>query len=103
MKSNTVKCTYCGDGISVIRVKAHEKMCAKWTDEQRAERTRLRAYNRNGGHRPVTRSRNNSNQAGYQNQNGKRIRLVISLDFDSFREVVMQLAPSFNLDKIEVS
>lgn len=85
-------CQFCGDQISVNRMAFHVETCKRITDDQREVRKARRALYSNG-HKVPSVSRRVPN---------KRVHIAVSFDLESFKEIVMQLAPSFTLDKVTI-
>lgn len=111
IRRGTATCRYCHDEIGMGQMSKHEPVCQKRTPAHRAEakaqRVRQREYNRSNyqnslevvAKRGVGRP---SHHSVWGNGNGKRLSATISIDFKSFREMLLQLAPMLSIDKVEV-
>lgn len=110
-------CRYCADQIDVQYLVRHEANCKTATPEEREESKRTRsaareAYRKSvrlpvGNPKPRTIRRNRQlpshhSQSVWANGNGRRLSATISIDFKSFRELLLQLAPQISIDKVEV-
>ena len=107
-------CRYCADQIDVAYLARHEARCKTMTPEERAtdKKNRLKAREAYRAsvriplkktvpaikHRRVGRPHNSL----FTNGHGRRLSATISIDFKSFREVLLQLAPMLSIDKVEV-
>jgi hypothetical protein len=117
----TTACRYCHQPIDIGWLDRHEAACQKRTPEERAAENKKRAGQReyyrswyraqraakrgvpavakNGNGRVARRHQGHSL---FTNGSGKRLSATISIDFKSFREVLLQLAPMLSIDKVEV-
>jgi hypothetical protein len=103
-------CRYCHDEISENALARHEKVCQKATPKERAKRLQFRTWRRNTPTRqpnyviPAPKQPRGpyTKHNVFANGNGRRLSATISIDFKSFREVLLQLAPMLSIDKVEV-
>ena len=114
-------CRYCADEVDVSYLERHEAKCKTLSVEER-ERERLKrksardAYRKNHNLNrekyrasmavPTVKKRvgrpPGSHNSVWANGHGKRLSATISIDFKTFRTLILQLAPSLSIDKVEV-
>lgn len=116
-------CRYCADEVDASYLPRHEAKCKTQTVEEReAERLKRKdareAYRKK--HNVTTREKYRASMAVaiakkrpvgrppgshtrfFTNGHGKRLSATISIDFKTFRTLILQLAPSLSIDKVEV-
>lgn len=110
----TASCRYCADQVDVEWLARHEAKCKTATPAERADnkkhrtqaRERYRASMRVPVEAPKRRKRGPYRKrelpSVWTNGNGRRLSATISIDFKSFREMLLQLAPMLSIDKVEV-
>lgn len=105
----TDTCRYCHDKIGAGQMDKHTVVCAKRTPAERAEaaesRVRQREYSRTHWLQQKqlqVAKKSHHAQSVWVNGNGRRLSATISIDFKSFREMLLQLAPMLSIDKVEV-
>lgn len=118
---STTVCKLCGDQIDAGWLERHQARCEKRTPEARIAARESRIAGRESYRRAMRAKRGlpqsdasierpptigkpklnvlfpNGNSKG-----GKCLSLTISIDFDTLRELLIQLAPSLNIDKVEI-
>jgi hypothetical protein len=111
MRKTSSPCRYCHADIGTGQLSKHEAACRKKTPAERTEATELRARQRQWSRQHYQRGvavvpkrgvGRPSHRSLFTNGNGRRLSATISIDFKSFREVLLQLAPMLSIDKVEV-
>jgi hypothetical protein len=107
-------CRFCGDLIGGGRLEHHEKVCANASPEKRKQRkeareaaAKLYARQRHLSIGPVNVMNGKKPTPHPQvfmngNGTGKRLQATISVDLETLRQLLLELAPSFSLDKVTV-
>jgi hypothetical protein len=107
------QCRHCHEPISENAINRHEKNCVKLSPEQREKQKRARAY---AQHRPapngtvvsakMERARGAVTKRHprglFADGKGRRLYATISIDFKTLRTLILDLAPSISIDKVEV-
>ena len=115
----TRKCRYCSGLFSNVYL--HEKACVNKTDEQRLEvlqrhesLRRFEAESRGNDYHPGAEGITTGSPlagkaptpppeaANGKVLNNRRVQVTISFTMDALRTVLLELAPSFSIDKVEV-
>jgi len=106
----TTACRHCGDSVSKHTLGRHETICAKLPDVARRELAQKRQYSRQirdklGSWPKYKRRREIHVNAEQLNSkiDAKRIQLTVSVDLETVRRLLLELAPSFSLDKVTIS
>jgi hypothetical protein len=108
------ECRHCHEQIAIGALARHEKDCAKASPEQRQKQKRAREYaaqraDRQHTNRALVASKKSvANKRAYHRnglfngRNGRRLYATISVDFKTLRTLILDLAPSLSIDKVEI-
>jgi len=105
------ECRHCHEQIAVGAHSRHEKQCSKLSPEERAKQTQARLWAaQRADRRPVNGAVVAAKKRGpyrrrlgiLENGKGRRLYATISVDFKTLRTLILELAPSISIDKVEV-
>lgn len=123
LRRSSTTCRYCHQEIGRGQMPMHEASCRRKSPAERTEATKLRIKQRGYGRTHWNRRQQAQYGAGvpalkngarpvgrppgqhysfWANGNGKRLSATISIDFKHFRALILELAPSLSIDKVEV-
>jgi len=108
----TTPCRHCGDSISQHSLARHEKLCATLADNVRRDYAQKRKSSRKKrdelgiwpkAYNKAQQAANVKSEQPDSKANGRRVQVTVSVDLEALRRLLLELAPSFSLDKVTIS